>query len=450
MASNDTLFVTKVTKFFLAWAQAVNDFVYKGRNPNYGTTTGSANSQTLTLPTGSLYASSTDGDVFYFKAGFTNTGALTFVVVGSASVSQAVQLNGQALVGGEVQFGQTYKVISLGSLWQLSPVQLTDGLPLIVNSADITKKLRFALSAFTTATTRVWTWQDASDTVVGRATTDTLTNKTLTSPVITTPTVTNPANTVQALTDGATVNWDMNSGAYATLTTAAARTLAAPTNIKAGGHYVLLLTSGGFTPTWNSVFKGVSGGTMPVPASSGVTVYEFESDGTNLYLDLVYLPTFGTEQNTTSGTSIDFTGVPAWATKVFVQLVGVSTNGTSNLQLQIGDSGGVEATGYNSTAGGVSNAAAVGGPATVTTTGFLLTPANVAGDAWHGQILLVLENSSTATWTVSGNLITSTGSTVTMNAGSKALSPGPLDRVRLTTLNGTDTFDAGKMNIRWE
>lgn len=54
----------------------------------------------------------------------------------------------------------------------------------VVDSADITKIMAFELSGLTTATTRTLTVPDADLTIVGTATTQTLTNKTLTSPVI--------------------------------------------------------------------------------------------------------------------------------------------------------------------------------------------------------------------------------------------------------------------------
>lgn len=90
-------------------------------------------------------------------------------------------------------------------------------------------------------------------------------------------------NTVQALTDASTVAWDTSLGHIATLTLTAARAIGAPTVLKPG-LYVLLLTSAGFTPTWNAVFKGVNGGSIPAPAAAGMTAYVFQSDGTNLYL----------------------------------------------------------------------------------------------------------------------------------------------------------------------
>lgn len=103
-------------------------------------------------------------------------------------------------------------------------------------------------------------------------------------------TLTNPANTKQALTDGATVGWDASSGGVATWTIAGNRTLSAPTNLKTGGRYVLIVTqdgTGGRTITWNAVYIAQGSGTMPQPNSTAasVTTFVFDSpDGTNLYL----------------------------------------------------------------------------------------------------------------------------------------------------------------------
>jgi hypothetical protein len=63
-----------------------------------------------------------------------------------------------------------------------------DSLFKIFDNSDATKLLQFELSGITTGTTRTLTVPDASTTLVGTDTTQTLTNKTLTSPVINTPT----------------------------------------------------------------------------------------------------------------------------------------------------------------------------------------------------------------------------------------------------------------------
>ena len=119
----DTTFVPRVTTIVSTWLQAINDRIYKGRSPNFATTTGSANAQVLTLATDSLYIGATDGDTFQFVAGFTNTGATTLQVIQPSGTLAAValQVAGQACVGGELIAGQTYFVVRLGSTWQLFP-----------------------------------------------------------------------------------------------------------------------------------------------------------------------------------------------------------------------------------------------------------------------------------------------------------------------------------------
>jgi len=116
-----------------------------------------------------------------------------------------------------------------------------------------------------------------SGTVVGDTDTQTLTHKTLT----------NPAITVQTLTDAATISWNADSGNMATVTLGGNRTMAAPTNLKAGGSYSLTVTqdgTGSRTITWNSVFKWASGTapTLTTTASRTDLITCISNDGTNL------------------------------------------------------------------------------------------------------------------------------------------------------------------------
>jgi len=158
------------------------------------------------------------------------------------------------------------------------------------------------------------------------------------------------------------------------------------------------------------------------------------------------LLTAGTAQNTTSGTSIDFTGIPSWAKRVTVMLYGVSTSGTAALRFQLG-AGSITTSGYTSVgvyAGGTN--AAGGAPYT---TGFGI-PAGNPTNFMYGHFILTLISSNT--WVCSAVITSNTGGVYyTFNTGgvSPALS-GALDRVRITTANGTDTFDAGSINILYE
>lgn len=157
--------------------------------------------------------------------------------------------------------------------------------------------------------------------------------------------------------------------------------------------------------------------------------------------------TLRTEVASTSGTSIDFTGIPNGVKRVTIGFVGVSTSGTSNLLLQIGDSGGAEDTGYQSGVGGLSIATPVS--VVSSTAGMILSPSTAASTVFHGQIILTLEDSSDNTWTGFWIIKDSGNQYIMWGAGSKALS-AVLDRVRVTTVGGSDTFDAGAINISFE
>ena len=148
-----------------------------------------------------------------------------------------------------------------------------------------------------------------------------------------------------------------------------------------------------------------------------------------------------TAKATTSGTSIDFTGIPSWAKKITVMFNGVSTNGTSKVQIQLGTSGGIQTTNYFGAASNVFS----GASSSNLSSGFA-TEANTAANIRHGIIQLSLLDSTTGLWTAFGIQGLSDAAGTFPIAGSKTLS-GTLDRVRITTVNGTDTFDNGSVNI---
>ena len=155
--------------------------------------------------------------------------------------------------------------------------------------------------------------------------------------------------------------------------------------------------------------------------------------------------TSGTAVASTSGTSIDFTSLPTWVKRITVMLNGVSTNGSSRVLVRLGDSGGIETSGY------VDNASTTVGAATggeQPTNGFNLRTSDNSGIARHGVIVITLLNASTYTW-MATSLMGSTANEVAYEAGYKSLSD-TLDRVRVTTANGIDTFDAGTINILYE
>ena len=153
--------------------------------------------------------------------------------------------------------------------------------------------------------------------------------------------------------------------------------------------------------------------------------------------------TSATAQASTSGTSIDFTSIPSWVKRITVMFSGVSTNGTSFIQLQLGDSGGVETTGYISGAWGANT------NNTNSTTGLVIQAQGSATYNYHGNMIVTLIDSSTNTWAFSSVMSSSVAALNSMGGGSKSLS-ATLTQVRITTVGGTDTFDAGTINILYE
>lgn len=157
-------------------------------------------------------------------------------------------------------------------------------------------------------------------------------------------------------------------------------------------------------------------------------------------------PVLGTAQALTSGTEKEFTDVPAWARRITIQLADASLSGASLIRIQLGTASGYEVTNYSNIAGSAANASTVFVDSSVTS-GFCLANISAAGASIQAQLTLTLLDPATNTWVMTGSYSTSTvWSTV---IGRKALSAA-LTKIRLNALNGTDTFDAGKVNILYE
>jgi len=172
----------------------------------------------------------------------------------------------------------------------------------------------------------------------------------------------------------------------------------------------------------------LTGKTLTSPTITGAVVSSMGSS----------VLTSATAQASTSGTSIDFTGIPSWVKRVTVILSGVSGSGTSNFLVQIG-SGSIQNTGY------VSSASA--GTGATSTAGFIITQTVTAATNQSGLITLVTLGSNV--WVGNGVLAFNNASVGNTSGGNVTLG-GTLDRLRITTVNGTDTFDAGTINIMYE
>jgi hypothetical protein len=186
---------------------------------------------------------------------------------------------------------------------------------------------------------------------------------------------------------------------------------------------------------------------MPITlnGTSGVTTPAIQTGG--VAVDLYPLVS-GTAQASTSGTSIDFTGIPSWVDRVTVMFSGVSTNGTSEVTLQLGTSGGFVTSGYLGTALTVTTGGTTG--TSNLSSGFLVRMGTTAGTAAavrHGHAVFTLLGSNT--WVCSLNIGLSNNEYLATTAGSIALG-GALTQVRVTTAGGANTFDAGTINILYE
>lgn len=151
--------------------------------------------------------------------------------------------------------------------------------------------------------------------------------------------------------------------------------------------------------------------------------------------------TQGTAVASTSGTSIDFTSIPAWVKKITVMYSGISTSGTTDWGIRLGTSSGIESTGY---LGATSNSS----PSTINATTlaqvvYSLSAASVS----HGSLTITSMGSNL--WAISGSSGRS-NTTNTDTCGYSKTTSGTLDRIRFTAVNGTDTFDAGSVNILYE
>jgi hypothetical protein len=183
--------------------------------------------------------------------------------------------------------------------------------------------------------------------------------------------------------------------------------------------------------------------TLAATPATGTLEYNGQFYGTDSAASRAQMQriTQGTAVASTSGTSIDFTSIPSWVKRITVMFSGVSTSGTSNPLVQVG-AGSVTTTGYAGT--GASLLSTPSG--SLFTNGFGIVGASAA-NVYQGQLTLTTLGSNV--WTCSYVLPLSSSAQICFGGGTITLS-GTLDRVRVTTVGGTDTFDAGTINILYE
>jgi hypothetical protein len=184
--------------------------------------------------------------------------------------------------------------------------------------------------------------------------------------------------------------------------------------------------------------------TLVLPTGTGSAYQVVRNGATAGSLEFTDKIVSGTAVASTSGTSIDFTGIPSWVKRVTIMLAGVSLSGISNLLIQAGTGGSPTTTGYLSTSNNFNTTNTTGGFSS--TSGFALNSSQGAPNITSGH--MVLTNISGNSW-VSSHSVKNSTTQVAIGSGDVTLG-NTLNMIRITTVNGTDTFDAGSINILYE
>jgi len=223
----------------------------------------------------------------------------------------------------------------------------------------------------------------------------------------------------------------------------------------------LMLVSGTAVPTTTTSFTAsIAGTTMTVTAvgsgtvsvgqvltgtgvTAGTTITALGTGtgGTGTY-------TVNTSQTTASTTITvvgqSFLNIPSWAKRITLAFNGVSTNGTNFFLVQIGTGGVPTTSGYSAQTTGIASSS---GATSSSTAGFPIYQ-NAATYAWSGVVTIY--NVSGNIWVASGLLGNATTTPLSsMTSGTVTLA-GALNIITLTTVGGTDNFDAGSLNIQYE
>jgi hypothetical protein len=160
-----------------------------------------------------------------------------------------------------------------------------------------------------------------------------------------------------------------------------------------------------------------------------------------------YAATINLEAGTAaSGTSIDV-NIPTAARRITIMLTGVSTNGTAPVRFILGDAGGFETSGY------LGSCTSINGATVATTNPTASFEANfgtgdTAAAIRSGKITFDRVTASGFSWTANGIFALSNTNATSIVSGRMILTE-ELDKVRIGA-GGTDTFDAGTVNVSWE
>jgi len=250
---------------------------------------------------------------------------------------------------------------------------------------------------------------------------------------------------------GVTTSTGSGNNVLSTSPTLVTPILGTPTSATLTNATGLPLTTGvtGTLPVANGgtgVTTSTGSGAVVLGTSPTITTATLSSPTINTPTMGGSVITSGTSQASTSGTAINFTGIPSWAKRITVMFSGVSTSGSSLVIVQLGSTS-YTTSGYLNGGGGLSGTSV--NSSGVVTTGLLAggVTQNTNTDVRHGTVTITLLTGNT--WVSTSIMGSAVQDFIGLSGGSIALG-GTLDRVRVTTVNGTDTFDAGSINILYE
>jgi len=156
----------------------------------------------------------------------------------------------------------------------------------------------------------------------------------------------------------------------------------------------------------------------------------------------------GTAVATTSGTSVEFTGIPSAATRLTLLFAEVSASGTDNFKVQLGHSGAYYTSNYNSTGGWLGESE--GYSEIGLTDGFAVH--NVSGDSSSLNLRMTftkLNNTATGTSWIQDHQGGNANVNLRSGGGILTSVSTAVDRLKVI-FTGSNTFDAGSMNLTWE
>lgn len=201
----------------------------------------------------------------------------------------------------------------------------------------------------------------------------------------------------------------------------------------AAGDIITVDTSGAET------IDGETSATVP---ANGLTWFYANAAADGYTHNPDYRPVLGTELSASGNTSLEFTGIPSWVTKIDIMVDSLSSNTADIIGVELGDASSWEQTDY------VGGGTGIGVSVTSYnySSRFVFANSNADADVFHGIVSLTKMDTSN-TWIASLQIGESASANINIGSGRKTLT-GALTRVRVIS-NGVDTFDLGSANVRY-